>query len=632
MSTSLSETTSPLSSHPKKITTVEKAKDVEIPLPKKWTKVASEKHPGKYYYFNVETKQSIWDHPSKSNALEQEEKIIRNMKTISSKIMQPAGRSSKQKSSEKVVQLSNDTNFKKRNLAMARLDNLRKQLEVERKRDGEKIKSKAEKKKSPQKKVESIATSTPLSPNKRKPSEFSGKLSGSSKADVTKKSAKETLKSSPKSKGVDKSRSPMIPNQEKKLANSQTKLGKDSLKTAIQSTSNLKAFKIPKKPPEQQMMSPLSADKRKMDEQKLTLINKTVKHITSDLKTESLKKVPENVVSPMRDSLLSEVVKVSLEIPRSVPTVVSRNVLLETNERLVTPIVPSPVTESKTPKFSSTKKLELRSPANERLMKIRTELTQEVSLQSTILSEDAEMTDLSELSDAPNITEEMEWEDIPAAVAVKEVEAVRQKLDLIDHYPNQNVLQFHIPLFDRLSYQKYFFMVLDTNIFLSHLKGLERMLETEFPHIGQPILLIPYIVLQELDRIKHRTQDRSLSQAASQSIRFLNERLRKLDPRVKGQSSLEAANRLIEVENPDDNIVNCCLQVRQAILGLPTELMLLSNDINLRNKMLVNGVQAFSFAQLTAETDRIRFAADDAASAIDTQSLDPPYPTITSIN
>lgn len=74
---------------------------------------------------------------------------------------------------------------------------------------------------------------------------------------------------------------------------------------------------------------------------------------------------------------------------------------------------------------------------------------------------------------------------------------------------------------------------------------------------------------------------------------------------------MEAANPMIPIEMPDDNIINCCLQVRQIIAGYPTELMLLTNDVNLRNKALFSGVQAFAFNELIAEADRIRFAIDE---------------------
>lgn len=138
-----------------------------------------------------------------------------------------------------------------------------------------------------------------------------------------------------------------------------------------------------------------------------------------------------------------------------------------------------------------------------------------------------------------------------------------------------------------------------------------------YPDIGQPILVVPYIVLQELDRIKHREQGKPLSTAASQSIRFLNEHLKRRDPRVKGQSTVEATVHLVPVENPDDHIINCCFQVRQIISGRAgTDLMLLSNDVNLRNKALVNGVPAFGYGELMAEADRIRFAADDTAPEV----------------
>ncbi|XP_058830310.1 uncharacterized protein LOC131689321 [Topomyia yanbarensis] len=598
-------------------TTTDKSAEITIALPENWTKIASKKRPGMHYYFNIKTKESLWEHPGQSKALELEQKIIRNVPKAPIKPNKPSERSDKMRSSEKVIQLKNDTQFKKRNTAKSRLEALQKQLEIERKQNAEKNKIQTEKKKSPEKKVEPKKVDASLSPRPRKRAEAAEKVSVSPKTIITKKSSRDSPKVSPRSKVIARNHSPKVVDNKRKAANLLAEAKEDSLKDAKKPTSSLKMFKIPKKPPDQPVKSPLSVVARKPEEPKVIPLNEMRDNIPSQLKTDYTTKLPRKLDTPVRDPLIPI-------IPPTIPMPSVRNVLLEAIERLPSPVVQSPVARSEPPKYTSTPKLETRSPANERLSKIRTELAEEVILQTSVLGEDTEMTDLSELSipSDGSFAEEMDWEDIPEELAVQKVVAVRQKLDfqtspLPEKCSNTSIPQFQLPLFDSINYRRFFFMVLDTNIFLSHLKGLERMLQKGFPHIGQPILLIPYIVLQELDRIKHRTQDPLLSQAASHSIRFLNEKLRQRDPRVKGQSTLEAAHRLIEIANPDDNIVNCCLQVKQAIAGLPTELMLLSNDINLRNKLLVNGVQAFSFTELTAEADRIRFTSDDGTGTAD---------------
>jgi predicted ribonuclease YlaK len=104
-----------------------------------------------------------------------------------------------------------------------------------------------------------------------------------------------------------------------------------------------------------------------------------------------------------------------------------------------------------------------------------------------------------------------------------------------------------------------------------------------------------------LDKIKHRRTD-ELAAVASRVIRFLNERFSKSEQWIQGQNPMAANNnRLIAIDNPDDNILNCCLQLKQETQMV----VLLSNDINLRNKALVSAVFAFSKSQFEYEADNL---------------------------
>lgn len=51
---------------------------------------------------------------------------------------------------------------------------------------------------------------------------------------------------------------------------------------------------------------------------------------------------------------------------------------------------------------------------------------------------------------------------------------------------------------------------------------------------------------------------------------------------------------LIEIENPDDKILNCCLQVR----SYSRHCILLSNDFNLTNKAIASGIGGCSTKQI----------------------------------
>ncbi|XP_055712594.1 transcriptional protein SWT1 [Phlebotomus papatasi] len=134
---------------------------------------------------------------------------------------------------------------------------------------------------------------------------------------------------------------------------------------------------------------------------------------------------------------------------------------------------------------------------------------------------------------------------------------------------------------------KTFFVVVDTNVFCHNLIFLSNILNMNFASSGYATLVIPYIVLQELDNIKHNSAELEVS--SNKAIQFINEKLQKRHPQVRGQSAINENNLLINALNPDDSIINCCLQIK----GTTDKVILLSNDINLRNKAICNQINAF---------------------------------------
>lgn len=48
-------------------------------------------------------------------------------------------------------------------------------------------------------------------------------------------------------------------------------------------------------------------------------------------------------------------------------------------------------------------------------------------------------------------------------------------------------------------------------------------------------MLIPFVVLQELDKLKHRNGDNSLSSKASRAIQYIYEQLKSKNPRLQGK-------------------------------------------------------------------------------------------------
>lgn len=60
-----------------------------------------------------------------------------------------------------------------------------------------------------------------------------------------------------------------------------------------------------------------------------------------------------------------------------------------------------------------------------------------------------------------------------------------------------------------------------------------------------------------------------------------------------GQKATEDKTHIIDVTSPDDKILNCCLQLQSQ----SKEIILVTNDINLSNKAILNGVESITSKQ-----------------------------------
>lgn len=85
-----------------------------------------------------------------------------------------------------------------------------------------------------------------------------------------------------------------------------------------------------------------------------------------------------------------------------------------------------------------------------------------------------------------------------------------------------------------------------------------------------------------------------------QAIKYLNTELKKSSI-FRGQSASNAKYYLIDVENPDDKILNYCLQLNQT----KNFVVLLSNDINLRNKAQFNDIAAYAYNEFERQENDI---------------------------
>jgi len=80
--------------------------------------------------------------------------------------------------------------------------------------------------------------------------------------------------------------------------------------------------------------------------------------------------------------------------------------------------------------------------------------------------------------------------------------------------------------------------VLDTNVLLSHSAFLRELKDTPMRGVGRPVLVLPWVVMQELDSLKTSGKVK-LSTAAGTAIKWLHDCFSSTHPRVKGQTMEE---------------------------------------------------------------------------------------------
>ncbi|KAH8243292.1 hypothetical protein KR032_006378, partial [Drosophila birchii] len=143
--------------------------------------------------------------------------------------------------------------------------------------------------------------------------------------------------------------------------------------------------------------------------------------------------------------------------------------------------------------------------------------------------------------------------------------------------------------------QDHTYFVLDTNILMHNIKFVDALTEVIIPGTAGSMLYIPYVVIKELDKLKNSSENKR-DQFARQAIRYLNSKFDE-SLQIQAQSALEEAEHLIDVDSPDDSIINCCLQLKDQVPNM----MLLTNDANLRLKGIASDIQVSCRSDLMAD-------------------------------
>ncbi|XP_054645940.1 transcriptional protein SWT1 isoform X2 [Dunckerocampus dactyliophorus] len=160
-------------------------------------------------------------------------------------------------------------------------------------------------------------------------------------------------------------------------------------------------------------------------------------------------------------------------------------------------------------------------------------------------------------------------------------------------------------------------LVLDTNILLSHLDYVKKMQCHGLGALGLPIVLIPWVVLQELDSLKKgKGLTGSVAHLACPAISYIYNSLKSKERHLWGQSMQQAAesNNSLMAENNDDKVLQCCLQYQSLYPG--SALILCTNDKNLCSKAVLSGVKALSKTDLEAEVERSRHDLNQLQSSV----------------
>ncbi|XP_012584302.1 PREDICTED: transcriptional protein SWT1 [Condylura cristata] len=149
--------------------------------------------------------------------------------------------------------------------------------------------------------------------------------------------------------------------------------------------------------------------------------------------------------------------------------------------------------------------------------------------------------------------------------------------------------------------EKKLLIVIDTNILMNHLKFVRILKTTEIPGFDRLVLIIPWVVVQELDRMKAGKLLKHAQHKAVPAVHFINDSLKDQDRKLWGQSMQLASQKLygLSDENNDDRVLKCCLQYQELF---PCSVVILcTDDRNLRNKGLISGVKSLSKEELSAE-------------------------------
>ncbi|ELT93403.1 hypothetical protein CAPTEDRAFT_215582 [Capitella teleta] len=139
------------------------------------------------------------------------------------------------------------------------------------------------------------------------------------------------------------------------------------------------------------------------------------------------------------------------------------------------------------------------------------------------------------------------------------------------------------------------YIIVDTNVFIHDLEII-KFIAKQDNALFDPVMVIPWVVMQELDALKNGNKEKTLSPfVVIKATKYLNQLLEAQHPRVKGQTPREAKamqkDALIPIKCNDDEILQCCLQCQESYQN--AEVCLLTFDVHLRSKAVIAGIKVY---------------------------------------
>ncbi|ORE13573.1 hypothetical protein BCV71DRAFT_268216 [Rhizopus microsporus] len=136
--------------------------------------------------------------------------------------------------------------------------------------------------------------------------------------------------------------------------------------------------------------------------------------------------------------------------------------------------------------------------------------------------------------------------------------------------------------------------IVDTNFLISNLKSLQTLLNLAEENIGSLLILIPWVVIRELDSLKTCNRKEEVAILSRKAMKFIESQLRSQVKSIRGQrlhETLDQSNMQNDKLKGDDRILDCCMYFQ---LTTHKPIVLLSNDRNLCIKVMVHGIESIS--------------------------------------